>query len=405
MREKALNSMKKHMAEYDSEEESEEGESGEEGKEKEPTKQAQPNPTTGPKPVEGDGKPVTMRDRLMATLNPSKVTKPRIKKITCIYTAAGGEEECGLNVKTMEEFHKHIKEVHEYELTGHLRWESTKVQSGYTAEELEGLELKGKKRTVATKRKPEEDDDVRSTPQAGQKEKKTRKHGRGRSRSRKVRSASETPPRIARRKIMFNADAKKGAVDTRAESPAAANNQALSSKVKTKQQKTVTLKPEEAIAIQTSNQEEESEAEEIAAEARKGEDNNKDLDFRPIQDKVEEMNLGEEPSGEELQANAVVPPLTAEQQPDPSPETEALEASKELEKEIQEEGKAMKNWTQKNVDAKHILLGEISQMNEVLEQLPEIMEGDAFSLTNATRDEDETGKKDERDDVPPPCNY
>ena len=40
-------------------------------------------------------------------------------------------------------------------------------------------------------------------------------------------------------------------------------------------------------------------------------------------------------------------------------------------------------------------------MNEVLEQLPEIMEGDAFSLTNATRDEDETGKKDERDDVPP----
>ena len=61
----------------------------------------------------------------------------------------------------------------------------------------------------------------------------------------------------------------------------------------------------------------------------------------------------------------------------------------------------MKNWTQKNVDGKHILLGEISQMNEVLEQLPEIMEGDAFSLTNATRDEDETGKKDERDDVPP----
>ena len=40
-------------------------------------------------------------------------------------------------------------------------------------------------------------------------------------------------------------------------------------------------------------------------------------------------------------------------------------------------------------------------MNELLEQLPEIMESDAFSLTNATREEDETGNKDERDDVPP----
>ena len=61
----------------------------------------------------------------------------------------------------------------------------------------------------------------------------------------------------------------------------------------------------------------------------------------------------------------------------------------------------MKSWTKKDVDAKHQLLGEISQMNEVLEQLPEIMESDEFSLTNATEEEEETGNKEERDNATP----
>ena len=128
---------------------------------------------------------------------------------------------------------------------------------------------------------------------------------------------------------------------------------------------------------------------------------NKDLDFTSVRDEVEEMNLVVESAGAELQAYAVVLPLTAEQPPDPNPENEALDAAKELEKDSREEGEIVKNWTQKDADAKHPLLGEISQMNELLEQLPEIMESDAFSLTNATREEDETGNKNERDDVPP----
>ena len=124
---------------------------------------------------------------------------------------------------------------------------------------------------------------------------------------------------------------------------------------------------------------------------------NKDLDFTSVRDEVEEMNLVVESAGAELQAYAVVLPLTAEQPPDPNPENEALDAAKELEKDSREEGEIVKKWTQKDADAKHSLLGEISQMNELLEQLPEIMESDAFSLTNTTQEEDGAGNKDERD--------
>ena len=92
---------------------------------------------------------------------------------------------------------------------------------------------------------------------------------------------------------MFDADAKKGAEDTRAESQAAENNQVLPCEVKIRKLNIVTLKPEEVIATQTCNQEKESGAEATTAEAKKGEDD-KDLDFRSIQDKVEEMNLGQE---------------------------------------------------------------------------------------------------------------
>ena len=365
-------SMKKNLEEDESEEESEEGESEQEGKEKESTKQAQPNPLTGPKPGEGDGEPVTMEARLMATMNPSTVTRPKIRKITCIYKAAGSQEECGLRGLTLEEFHKHIKEVHDYELTGGLRWESTKVQSGYTAEELEGLELEGKERTVATKRKPEEDDDVKSTLQAGQKETKYRKHGRGRSRSRKVRSASETPPRIARRKIMFNADAKKGAVDTRAESQAATSNQVLPCKANIRQEAQI---------------------------AATKEDHEKGLDSKSTQDEVDETDREVESAGDKLQACAVAHPLTEERPLEPSQEAEALEVSKELEEEKpQEDRDAVKDWTKKDANDKHSLLGEISQMHEVLEQLPDVMESDAFPLPNATMEEEkpeERGGNDE----------
>ena len=127
---------------------------------------------------------------------------------------------------------------------------------------------------MATKRKPEEDDDVGSALQAGQKEKKSRKHGRGRSRSRKVRDspetpprkvrdASETPPRNTRRKIMFDeppnehgseAVQKKGKLNTKPEVNQNQQQQVNGKKRKEKEGvevNIVTLKPEEVMAIQT----------------------------------------------------------------------------------------------------------------------------------------------------------
>ena len=95
----------------------------------------------------------------------------------------------------------------------------------------------------------------------------------------------------------------------------------------------------------------------------------------------------------------MVHPLTEERPLDPNQEAEALEALKELEEErLQEEGDAVKDWTKKDVNEKHSLLGEISQMNEVLEQLPDVMESDAFPLPNATMEEDKPEERGENDE-------
>ena len=173
---------------------------------------------------------------------------------------------------------------------------------------------------------------------------------------------------------MFDADAKKGAVDTRAESQAAANNQVLPCKANIRQE---------------------------AQMAATKEDHEKGLDSKSTQDEVDETDREVESAGDKLQACAVAHPLTEERPLEPSQEAEALEVSKELEEaRPEEEGEAVKDWTKKDVNEKHSLLGEISQMNEVLEQLPDVMESDAFPLPNATMEEDkpeERGEKDEKD--------
>ena len=366
MRERALLSSKKNMAEYDSEEESDSRE--EEGKEKERTDEEFLNPTTGPKPVEGDGKPGT--------------------------------------------------EVHNDKQTGRLTWDSTKVKSGYTAKEEEGLKRTGAiERTTQRKRASEEDDEAEMSPSSpspsspsplnrafhqewatGKKKVRrlndvaaeaqvrldsTRKRERGRSKAKKateketrVRDASETPPRTVRRKIMFNAEAKKRANNTEAKKRA--NNTRAESP---------TAEPNKEVeGNETNNQKKASEANATTEETNEAEGETEDVDFKSVQDEVEEMILEAGRSEAELQANAVVQPLIEKQAPGPTPEIEAQQASKEPERESQEEGDAVKSWHEKDVNSGHQPLGEFSQMNDMLEQIPEVMEGDAFSLTCATKE-------------------
>ena len=61
----------------------------------------------------------------------------------------------------------------------------------------------------------------------------------------------------------------------------------------------------------------------------------------------------------------------------------------------------MKSWHEKDVNAGHQPLGEFSQMNDMLEQIPEVMEGDAFSLTCATKEGLDTGNTEARTDSTP----
>ena len=58
----------------------------------------------------------------------------------------------------------------------------------------------------------------------------------------------------------------------------------------------------------------------------------------------------------------------------------------------------MEDWTKKDVNDKHSVLAEISQMHEVLEQLPDVMESDAFPLPNATMEEDKPEERGENDE-------
>ena len=46
----------------------------------------------------------------------------------------------------------------------------------------------------------------------------------------------------------------------------------------------------------------------------------------------------------------------------------------------------MKSWNEKEVNARHHPLGEFSQMDNMLEHIPEFMESDAFSLTCTTKE-------------------
>ena len=144
--------------------------------------------------------------------------------------------------------------------------------------------------------------------------------------------------------------------------------------------------PKEVGGTKTGNQEKESEANATSEETNEVEGETEDVDFKSVNGEVEEMIMEAGRSEAELQANAVVPPLIEKQAPGPSPEIEAQQASRESERETQEEGDAVKSWHEKDVNAGHQPLREISQMDNMLEQLPEFMEGDAFSLTCATKE-------------------
>ena len=58
----------------------------------------------------------------------------------------------------------------------------------------------------------------------------------------------------------------------------------------------------------------------------------------------------------------------------------------------------MEDWEKIDVNVKYSVLDDISQMQEVLEQLPDVMESDAFPLPDATMEEEEPEERGAHDE-------